>query len=403
MTKPLACESLLQPWLHILSSLRSSARAGYLSLHGVCYAAACILQDVAITTDEDLLPKTLACLLRRWKLALLRGARSVEALKISAEVAPCPPVLGYLSELKYLEIALPRISDDWVDHLFDDLSFCYSLKASRITQAPDSDGYGDLPEIQLNTLPNLKRFELVEMFPGAGFSLPPNCELCVTLTSESFEFEEQWKAVQRHLKVLTLADMGDLDLTWQAGFERLSWLQYFKFESGEPLTLDLAELMAIPYVELHLDSPSNLTLTDGAWQTLEVHGREGLCINFRNAEAFVRGTQRFLFVSIGSAATSQPMCASIREACSRQSKSCYQCGYMWQSRQLYAVRMSNCKEVMRLEPSHDGRIAPSGGLHDGYAGTPEDSPLWECLSHKHLACQADFWPEWDPHGWVFGQ
>ncbi len=361
---------------------------------------------MAITIDEDRLPKTLACLLRRWKLALLRGARNVEALKISAEVAPCPPVLGYLSELKYLELALPCISDDWVDHLFDDLSFCYSLEALRITQAEEPDGFGNLPEIQLSTLPNLKRFELVELFPGAGFVLPPNCELCMTVTSELFEVKEQWKAMQRHLKVLTLVDMGDLDLSWQDGFERLLQLQYFKFKSGEPLTLDLAELKAVPHVELYLDSQSNLTLTGGAWQSLVVEGRNGLSIAFTDVDAFVRDTQRFLFVDLGDPAALQPTCATIKEACSRQSKPCYQSRYVWHSRRprhRYAIRLSSCEEMMRLEPSSDGKLAPSGGLHDGYAGTPEDSPLWECLSHRRFTCKEDFWPNWEPHKWVFGQ
>ena len=57
---------------------------------------------------------------------------------------------------------------------------------------------------------------------------------------------------------------------------------------------------------------------------------------------------------------------------------------------------------MRLEPSDDGKIIPSGGLHDGYAGTPEDSPLWEHLRYA-LVEEEEFWPEWEPHKWVFGK
>ncbi len=58
---------------------------------------------------------------------------------------------------------------------------------------------------------------------------------------------------------------------------------------------------------------------------------------------------------------------------------------------------------MRLEPSSDGKLTPSGGLHDGYAGTPENSPLWEQLSRKHLMSGEQIWPTWEPHKWVFGR
>ena len=67
------------------------------------------------------------------------------------------------------------------------------------------------------------------------------------------------------------------------------------------------------------------------------------------------------------------------------------------------IRLSNCEEVMCLEPSPDGKITPSGGLRDGYAGTPKNSPLWERLGDKSLVTLRDFWPSWEPHEWVFGE
>ena len=365
---------------------------------------------MAITVVEGLLPKELACLFRRWKHTLLRGARNLEALSIWANAAPCPPVLGSLPKLRFLEITLFYNSHDWLDGLFDDLGFCYSLESLRITQAIPREAVavsGKLPEVQLSTLPNLKRVELVQWFPDLGFSLPPECELYVTVSSVRFAIEKQWDDMQRHLRVLALADIGfSGPQGWLVGFERLSRLQFFSFKGASSVLLDLAELKAIPHVEVHIDGDANLTLSDGTWQTLQVCGKDGLCINFTDAEAFVRGTQRFLFVSLGDAATSQPMCASIREACSRQAKSCYQCGYMGQwEEDPYTVRLSNCEEMMRLQPLHGGRMTPSGGLHDGYAGTPEDSPLWHwnCLGDRRLVRQEQFWPKWEPHQWVFGR
>ena len=342
---------------------------------------------------------------------MLRGARNLEALSIWANAAPCLPVLGSLPKLRFLEITLFYNSHDWLDGLFDDLGFCYSLESLRITQAIPREAVavsGKLPEVQLSTLPNLKRVELVQWFPDAAFSLPPDCELCVTVFSGSCFSEKHWEAMQRHLKVLTLADMGEPNTqSWLGGFGCLSQLQYLQFESGVPTTFDLAALKAVPHVELYLDDTASLTLTDGAWQSIEVHGRSGLSIAFTDADAFVRGTQRFLFLDSGEMRFLQPMCTTmcttIREACSRQFISCYECKFVWQTWHRHAIRLSNCEEVMRLEPSHDGMLRPSGGLHDGYAGTPEDSPLWNCIGNKTLASKEEFWPEWNPHKWVFGE
>ncbi len=359
---------------------------------------------MGITVEEELLPKKLAVLLGQWKLVLLWGARNVEALMIPANTAPCPQVLGCLPRLRYLELTLDE-SEAWLPQLFADLNFCHCLESLRITQQFDIDPTIEsdrLPEINLSALPSLKRVELEGWFPEAGFHLPSDCELNVTVASATCFFEEQWEAMQKHLKVLIVIDEGDPGLqTWQDGFDVLSHLQYFNFQAVGSLVLDLADLKAILHVDLYVAGTASLSLSDGAWQSLQVLCRRGLCIDFTDAEAFVRGTERFLFISLGNRATSQPMCASIREACSRQVKSCYQSGYIGQS--LYTVRLSNCEEVMRLEPSYDGKITPSGGLHDGDAGTPEDSPLWERLGDKSLVSPEAFWPNWEPHRWVFGQ
>ena len=58
---------------------------------------------------------------------------------------------------------------------------------------------------------------------------------------------------------------------------------------------------------------------------------------------------------------------------------------------------------MRLESSGDREVMLSGGLHDGYAGTPGDSPLWEHTRYKELVSEEQVWPLWDPRKWVSGQ
>lgn len=239
---------------------------------------------------------------------------------------------------------------------------------------------------------------------------------------ETFPRKGQWVAMHRHLTVASMATaqaelecVSDIALQeWPAEFERLTRLQYLQFWCSEfLLSLDLAVLRYIPHVNLSVGGMASLNLTNGTWQSLKVHGGHGLCITLGDADAFVRGTGQFLFDSSGDVEISQPMCASIREACSRQSKSCYQCKYNQQYASVlehpYSVRLSNCKDMMQLKPlSYDEELQAKWAafmgspLNDGYAGGSEDTPLWERLPHK-LVSQEDFWPAWEPHKWLFGK
>lgn len=356
-------------------------------------AAACTLQDLNITIDSPDVPQRVISLIQQWTQALLWGLDNLQALMICGDTAPCPPVLGCLPKLRYLELTLWQ-PEAWLEHFFVDLSFCSCLESLKVCQ-PDlefDDGSWKLPEVQLSALPKLKRIELRGYFPDTDFHLPPDCELRLSVVcGKECDWEEGWRAMQGHLTVLTLGDLGLQE--WPAGLEQVSRLQYFRLECENFLGQDLAVLKAIPHVSLFIDGTAGLVLTDGAWQSLEVYSTGSLTIDFANADAFVRGTERFLFSA--NMQMSQALCALIRGACSRQSKSCYQ------SMGRSIVRLSNCEDVMRLEPSRDG--TPSGGLHDGYAGTPENSRLWEQLSSKHLVSEEQYWPTWEPHKWVFGE
>ena len=349
------------------------------------------------------MPDSARRLLQHWEQALILGSINLEALNISANAVPCPPALRCLPNLKYLELTLGQ-SEAWLGYFFVDLSFCASLESFKITQ-PELGRIKSLklPEIQLSHLPNLKRVEFTGWFPGSECSLPPDCELCVALMyGKMCAWTEQWEAMQSHLTVLSLGDMSPQQ--WPEGIEDFPPLQYFRlnctgFQPGQ----DLAVLKAIPHVRLYIEDMASLTLTDGAWQNLEVHGGRGLCISFSNADAFVRDTDRFLFVSRGNVELSQPMRASIKAACRRQSKACYECRFKMRYKDPpQVVRLSNCEDAMRLEPSDDGKTVPSGGLHDGYAGTPEDSLLWRRLDSKSIVSSQDMWPVWNPHKWVLG-
>ena len=349
-------------------------------------------------------------LLQQWTQALMLASVDLEALMVAANGAPCPPVLGCLSKLRYLELKVWR-NEPWFAHLFIDLSFCRSLESLKITVDDPGLNYESqtevLPDVQLAALPGLKRIQLVAWIPQAAFALPPDCELCVYLVcSQTCPWDEHWQLMQRHLTVFVLYYNRDMvPLEWPRGLQCLSRLQYFRCECDGSLEEDLAVLKAIPHVRLSFTGMASFILTAGNWESLEVHGEDGLCITFIDAAAFVRGTKRFLFVSTGNPEVSHPMFASIREACSRRFEQCYQCKFKqyWDKKQPYIVRQSNCEEVMRLEPSRDGKLVPSGGLCDGYAGTPEDSPLWQFLPNYHIVTEYDFWPEWEPYEWVLGK
>ncbi len=266
-----------------------------------------------------------ASLVQQWMQALLWGLDSLEALTMCTDTAPCPPVLGCIPKLRYLELKLWQ-PGAWLEHFFVDLSFCSCLESLKLGQPALDSGYDiwKLPEVQLSALPNLKRVELTNCFPNTDFHLPPDCELCVSVKyDKECPWEEVWTGMQGHLAVLTLIDFWLPK--WPVGLEQFSQLQYFQMECTTFLGQDLAVLKAIPHISLAVDGMADFSLTDGAWQSFGVHGMGGLKLDITDVDAFVRGTQRFLFISSDNLELSQQLLTLIRAACSRQFESCYQC------------------------------------------------------------------------------
>ena len=339
------------------------------------------------------MPYRVVGLIQQWTQALLWGLDNLEALTIPADTAPCSPVLGCLPKLRFLELML-WWPGAWLEQFCIDLSFCSCLESLELGQLDLVEGSWKLFEVQLGALPNLKHVELTGCFPGTEFHLPPECKLCVTVAChKDCPWKEEWRAMQRHLTVLVLNDLGVQE--WPAGLEQLSRLQYLRLKCSTLLGQDIAVLKAIPHVAVFIEGFADLTLSDGAWQSHEVHGTRTLRIKFSDVDAFVRGTEHFLFVSDGQIC--QSMCAVIRAACSRQSKSCYQ------TRCRATIRLSNWEVVICSKHSVLGQITPSGGLHDVSAGTPETSAPWECARNNSLVSEGQFWPTWNPHKWVFGK
>ena len=218
-------------------------------------------------------------------------------------------------------------------------------------------------------------------------------------------WEEEWIGEQRNLAALWLVDWREGNQPgWPAGLELLSRLQYLQYKCDGSMDQDLALLKAIPHVDLRIGGTASLSLTDGVWQSLNVHAKD-LRIAFTDVDAFVRGTEKSIFHSTGAVHISQPICEAVRGSCSRQLKACYQCTYRRRSRGVPDIRLCNCEDVMRMEPlrllpSH-AHLTPSSGPRDGYASTPKDSPLWDTLPSGKFGGYKEFWPAWEPFQWVF--
>ena len=193
---------------------------------------------------------------------MLFSSVTLEALLISSYAVPCESMLKGLPKLKCLELEV-RDSDAWLGQFCVDLSFCSCLESLKLelSKKPECDIHcSKLPELQLRSLPKLKRVELLGWFPATDISLPPDCELFVSVAfDEMFSLKEQWGAMQRHLTMASLATaqadlqyFDDMALQeWPVEFEHLMGLQYPRFQCHESLeSLDLALLRAIPHVDL---------------------------------------------------------------------------------------------------------------------------------------------------------
>ena len=151
---------------------------------------------------------------------------------------------------------------------------------------------------------------------------------------------------------------------WPAGVGEMSGLQYLNLYSKSMQNQDLAALQHIPHVILTVRMHSTFLMTSGSWQSLEISGwRAGFSVNFSYADAFVKDTKRFLFVSRSQEA--QSMYAHLRAACARQWVACHECEHLNKVARLGNVRLCQYPD-------------PLGGAHESLISIDED-----CI-----------WPDW---------
>ena len=109
---------------------------------------------------------------------LLGAAKKVEGLNFLANEAICQTVWqAFLdrSPLRHLAIVY-RSTEAWATELFANLSTCSTLETLRIEKRGQQQwGCSDLPELHLDTMPKLRRMELLGCFTENSISLPPEC------------------------------------------------------------------------------------------------------------------------------------------------------------------------------------------------------------------------------------
>lgn len=256
---------------------------------------------------------------QRWVLALLLGSTELTSLSMVADCVPWTPVLGVL-QLQHLELTL-RDDKPWLEDLMADLSLCPCLETLKI--ADEGFWYDtpskDLPDLLLCEVATLKSVELLGWYPKGDFTLPEGCLLRWLVVLDTIEWEEwQQKECPASMLLLMCMDLQE----WPTGIQETSGLQFLDLYCTDLEDQDLAALQHISHVKLAFQEFSTFLLTGGSWQSLQISGEAGFTVNFFTPDAFVRGTERFLFKSPSEQAGD--LFDVLRAACMRQGVACHE-------------------------------------------------------------------------------
>ncbi len=306
-----------------------------------------------------------------WISTLLLGATKLTSLAMRFDGLPWNPVLGLLA-LRQLEL-----TTNWpqpgLEDMLADLTFCTCLEMLKITE---ERGWGSvsatLPALCLAGMATLKSMELVGWCPAREFTLPPGCVLRL---AAALEERKSWEYIQAKPLTISMLCLKCMRLqAWPVGIQEPSDLQFLSLHCKRMTDQDLAGLRHIPHVCLTFKKYSILLLTEGSWQSLEIHGEAGFSIEFSDAEEFVKGTERFLFNSTSQEAGA--MYGDLREAC------------MWQG--------VACHERNHVERNH-GRMKSMTQFSnmDLWTATKNDIALRDVCrnrNHEGLISMDAFWP-----------
>ena len=153
-----------------------------------------------------------------------------------------------------------------------------------------------LPSVDLHNMQRLKHIRLDNCLPGRELALPADCSMFLDgLCYDYNPWQEHHRKFQRHTTVLQLVSFDHPD--WPPGIESFSSLQYLEVDTHYIWDADLATLQHIPRVRVIMYSFSELQLTAGSWETLEIFHFGLLELSIGDMDSFVRNTREFTFTS----------------------------------------------------------------------------------------------------------
>ncbi len=272
--------------------------------------------------DQRIADYVLYC--QRWQDQLLNTPH-LTTLSLGPNVLH-PPLLGN-HPLRHLELRV-KGKQPWLTGFLEDLRQNATLESLTILSA---SVHGPLPKLQLEGLKSLRHVKLRCLLPTGKMSLPKDCLLHLNAWSgRRCEWEKHSRGIERYTAVLHMA-VNQL-IAWPADIQRFTKLQCLAIELPllwwlEPSSpwpfdappLDLAGLQHIPHVKL-INCAGGARLSAGSWQSLEIRGF--YFVDFSDLDAFVKGTNNFIFEFEGSSAVRQATMAAIRNSC-RKNHVCF--------------------------------------------------------------------------------
>ena len=202
-----------------------------------------------------------------WVQKLLLGAGRLAALSTHLRTIPRPPI-KQLPHLWHLEVSVSLKSDYGLDMVLDDVSRCRSLESLGIVFDASKEAIG-LPSMYLQGMPRLKHVRVGSCLPGYDLALLAYYSLFLdALHTDDPVWQMHWETVQRYTRVLRLDYKHDWQ--WPQGIQSFPNLQYLELIMHYTHGMDLADLQHIPHLRVIMDDFSDMRLTAGLWETLEL-------------------------------------------------------------------------------------------------------------------------------------
>ena len=306
--------------------------------------------------------------LQHWVMTLLTSSTKLTSLDLDCDALVWRPVLGLLP-LQHLKINTRSLEACLA--ILVDLPSCQCLETLEIAalELYSIGRHLKLPDMSLHSISSLKSVEVIGWNPDGAFSLPPECLLRFAIALET---DAQWLRWQEKRCPTSMLHLTFNDLqAWPSGIADMSDLRFLELHCSGLQDQDLAALQHIPHVNMNFSSFTTLLLTNGPWQSLQICGSSGFNIVFHNADAFVRGTEHFLFK--GPSQGVQQLYRGLRAACARQRVACHECEHTVDRYSASKVaRLSNMELCRALE-----QVVP-WRYHEGHKGLIDTYGFWLC-------------------------